>query len=313
MFSRLTFIFLLTAVFPLSAQKIFWSDITQEEVMQAIEISRRFMEHLKDRQSEALNGYFLIDSIYTGAPGYIHKDLFLKVLLKGTEDISFQQFKFSAFQFDDFLERYEGNEILKNIYPVFDNHSVLVKIEYQHNRYWKEVITVMRKPADHWSIVGFHGFQLPFESQSEQTGLNDNFRIEKIPEAGIQFPVPADFSKADKSDNQINFYLEEETKRDAVFQILVDISGAKVYYYTYKFVEFANQQYDLTALTVRYLPYGILFEYEVTDSFGVKNKGITVGMESDNHLVVIQFYAFFDIYKKRESEFNRVFTQIKRR
>jgi hypothetical protein len=227
--------------------------------------------------------------------------------------MSFQQFKFTAFQFDDFLERYEQNEILKNIYPVFDNHSVLVKIEYQYNRYWKEVIMVMRKLADQWSIVGLYGFELPIESQSEQSGLYDNFRMEKIPEAGILFPVPADFSKADRSENQINFYLEDETKRDAVFQILVDVSGPKVYYYTYKFVEFANQQYDLSGLTVRYLPYGILFEYDVSDSFGVKNKGVTVGMESDDHLVVIQFYAFYDIYKRRKVEFNRVFTHLKRR
>jgi len=310
--NRLTLIFLFAIVFPLSAQKIFWSNITQEDVVEAIESCQLFFDHLKNRRAIELERDVGIDSLFAGKGGWIPKDLFLEGLMEGTEDISFQQFKFSGFQFDDFLDRYDGNEILSKIYPVFNNHCVLVKIEYQSGRSWGEVIMVMRNIGDHWAVIGFQGLGFEPEIQSDRAAVEEAYRIEKIPEAGIQFPVPIDFSKADKSDNQINFYLENITNRDAVFQILIDELSAKVYYYTYKFVEFSNQQYDLSDLTVRYLPYGILFEYQVTDSYGNKNKGITVGMKSNDQLIVIQFYAFYDIYMHRKAEIDRVFTLIDR-
>jgi hypothetical protein len=137
------------------------------------------------------------------------------------------------------------------------------------------------------------------------------FRIEKIPEAGLEIPVPGDFSKPERTEGQVIFSLQESTDRDAVFQVLIDEVKAKVHYYTYKFVEFSNQQYDLSDLVVRYLPNGILFEYTVIDSYGIKNKGITMGMQSRDKMVIIQFYAFYDIYVERKQQIMQVFNNIR--
>jgi hypothetical protein len=150
------------------------------------------------------------------------------------------------------------------------------------------------------------------ESRKEPVLPEEGFRIEKIPEAGIGLPVPEDFSKPERAEGQVIFSLRDKTERDAVFQVLVDELKAKVHYYTYKFVEFSNQQYDLSDLVVRYLPDGILFEYIVTDLAGVRNKGITLGMQNQGKMIIIQFYAFQDVYQKLEKQIMHVFNHIDR-
>jgi hypothetical protein len=296
----------------LSAQKIFWSDLTREDVHRAVETSRIFFRNVESGNLDSLRVYIAEDSIYVGGQSWFARDLFLDMVIERAEEISFRDLKITGYRFDDFLEQFDQNEILDNVYPVFDNHSVLIQMKYQFDLNIDQVILVMRKAGTGWSITGFHGFGLYPETPSDQGISKREFRLEKIEGAGITLPVPTDFSDADRSENQINFYLRGETERDAVFQVLIDDLKAKVYYYTYKFVEYSNQQNELSDLVVRYLPYGILFEYDVMDSFGSKNKGITVGLKSGNKMVIIQFYAFYDIFKNREKEFRQVFDHVER-
>lgn len=303
-------IFLFILIRTASAQKIFWSDLTREDVQEAIEESRLFFNYLENRRIEAVANYIIEDSVYVGAGSWFTRDLFMDMIKERVEEIALQNIQLTGYRFDDFLEQYDHNEILDKVYPVFDNHSVLIRLNYQYHRIMEQVIMVMKKDNDHWYITGFHGFGLFPETPAEEDFSLKEYRMEKIAEAGIVLPVPSDFSEADRSDNQINFYLQGETDRDAVFQVLIDEIKAKVYYYTYKFVEFSNQQYELSDLIVKYLPFGILFEYTVTDSYGTKNKGITVGMKSNNKMVLIQFYAFYDIFQKRKGEIMPIFTHI---
>ncbi len=303
---------LCVAVRTVSAQKIFWSDLTRQDVQQAVEESRSLFSKVEIGNREVLAKYPTEDSIYVGEQSWFSRDLFLDMLVERTQEISLQNIQLTGYRFDDFLEQYNQNEILEKVYPIFDNHSVLIRMSYQNNRIQERVIMVMIKKRDQWTITGFHGFGIFPETPPGEDFPMKKYRMEKIMEAGITFPVPADFSEADKSENQVNFYLEGETERDAVFQVLIDEFKAKVYYYTYKFVEFSNQQYELSELVVRYLPFGILFEYTVTDPYGTRNKGITVGLKSDNKMVVIQFYAFYDIFQLRKGEIMPVFDHIGR-
>jgi hypothetical protein len=50
----------------------------------------------------------------------------------------------------------------------------------------------------------------------------------------------------------------------------------------------------------------------VTDPYGTKNKGITMGMKSNDKMVVIQFYAFFDVFTERQQKILQVFNNIRR-
>jgi hypothetical protein len=296
----------------LPAQKIFWSDLTREDVLQAIEAGRILFRNLEKGNADSLRIFMPEDSIYVGALSWFDRNLFLDMALERANELSPQQVQYSGFRFDDFLEQYDRNVILEKVYPVFDNHSVLIRVTYQNNRNVEQVLMVMRKSGIIWTLTGFHGFGLYPENPPDLEISRRKFRMEKIEEAGIIVPIPIDFSQADRSDNQVNFYLQGDTERDAVIQILLDELKAKVYYYTYKFVEFSNQQYDLSDLVVRYLPYGILFEYTVMDHFGSKNKGITVGLKSRDKMVIIQLYAFYDVYQQRKGEFIQVFNHLER-
>jgi hypothetical protein len=306
-------ILLLLGVLPtLSAQKIFWSELTREDVLQAIQTSQSFLKNLETGKRDSLKNYIPEDSIFVGAQSWFSRDLFLNMAIERAQEISLQNVQLTGYRFDDFLEQYDQNEILDDVYPVFDNHSVLIRVNYQFNRNTEQVLLVMKKTGVQWSVAGFHGFGLIPDTSPEQELSRREFRMEKIAEAGIAIPIPSDFSEADRMEDQVNFYLKGETERDAVFQILIDELKAKVYYYTYKFVEFSNQQYELSELVVRYLPFGILFEYTVMDTFGSKNKGITVGLKSDNKMVIIQLYAFYDVFEQRKEEFFQVFNHLER-
>lgn len=310
---KLWIIILFSGIVPsLSAQKIFWSDLTRDDLLQAIEASRTFFRNLETGSRDSLMNFIQEDSIYVGELSWIDRYLFLDMAIERAKEASPLHAQYSGYRFDDFLEQYDRNEILEKVYPVFDNHSVLVRITFQNNRNVEQVLMVMQKAGNIWSLTGFHGFGLYPETLPDQELSRSEFRLEKIEEAGIVIPIPVDFSVADRSDNQVNFYLQGDTERDAVFQILIDELKAKVYYYTYKFVEFSNQQYELSDLVVRYMPYGILFEYTVMDHFGSKNKGITVGLNSGNKMVIIQLYAFFDVYQQRKGEFLQVFNHLER-
>ncbi len=294
------------------AQKIFWSDLTREDVLQAVETGQIFFSDLQMGKRDSLKYFISEDSIYVGAHRWIDRDLFLDMATERAEKISFQNMQLTGYRFDDFLDNYDQNEILEKVYPVFDNHSVLILMNYQFNRSMEQALLVLKKNDSQWTISGFHGLGLYPENTSVQELSRHEFRMEKIGEAGIVIPIPIDFSDADRLEDQVNFYLPGETERDAVIQVLIDELKAKVYYYIYKFVEFSNQQYELSDLVVRYLPFGILFEYTVMDSNGSKNKGITVGLESENKMVVIQLYAFYDVFQRREEEFLKVFNYLER-
>ena len=107
------------------------------------------------------------------------------------------------------------------------------------------------------------------------------------------------------------FFYEGSSGRDAVFQIMTDQISGRIYFYTFKFVEHNNQQFKLSNLIVRYVPAGIMYEYEVIDSDGIKNKGITVGIENERKAVLIQFYAFMEVYKNMQKQIDYTLANIK--
>ena len=54
-----------------------------------------------------------------------------------------------------------------------------------------------------------------------------------------------------------------------------------------------------------------MYEYEVIDSDGIKNKGITVGIENERKAVLIQFYAFMEVYKNMQKQIDYTLANIK--
>ncbi len=294
----------------IKAQKVFWSDLSHFDVEEAIQTADRFIRGIETGHSDSLSGFLAGSPINFGGDQWLDGEVVLDRLLALTPDKSFVDLKLHGYRFDDFLENYTSSDIIRVVYRVFDNHSVIIHALYDHQSRREDALLIMKKNKEGWKITGIAGFGMPFSDVDKRTIPGTTFRNEKLHTADLILPVPGDFSKADYQENQVNFYLKGQTERDAVFQVMVDERKQKMYFYTYKLVEYNHQHYELSDLIVRYLPFGILFEYTVVDLYGIKNKGITVGLETRDRSVIIQFYSLIDIYYERKEEVDYVFRNI---
>ena len=293
------FIFLSTGtiVHPLFGQKMFWSDMTPEDKEQALQISNQFFRYPENSNYDEI-GHLLNDNeIFVGNGFWLGKKAFIDEIKSKGNPEQFSGLRSSAYTFDEFLNDHINNPLINRIFEVFDNHSILIHTGADNAGRILDCVMIIRKKRDSsWEITGVEGI---ISLEDSQASIDKSlFRVEKIPDGGIQIPIPKAFTKPQQINNQTIFYFEGKSGRDAVFQIMSDQLKAKIYYYTYKFVEHNNQQFKMSNLFVRYIPAGILYEYEVVDPEGLKNKGITVGIEKAGKVILIQYYSFIDVYQQ---------------
>ncbi len=291
-----------------SGQKIYWSDITVEDRAEATGVIERLSSYLSKRSYDSISLLLYKDQVNVNGEHWLSHEELLSRFKAFFREARFIQREIVGYTFEDFLESYRESKVIDDIYPVFNNHSILFRLFYEKQAGSQPFYIILRENnSGKWQVFSF--CQLPLNLAYTSGHLPD-MSEEFIPMAGIRLPLPEDFEIHDKTENQINYYMKGETERDAVLQVMVDEIQAKLHFYTYKFVEYNNQNYDLSDLTVRYLPYGILFEYEVKDSYGTRNKGITVGLEKNDKIVLIQFYSFYDVYKEMEKRVEYIFSNI---
>lgn len=305
------FIILATGIIvhPLFGQKMFWSDMTVEDKEHALQFSNQFFEYLENSKYNELGHLLNNKEIFVGDGLWLGQKAFIDEIQKRGDPEQFSGLNSSAYTFDEFLNNHNDNPLIKRIFEVFDNHSILIHVDANKaGRILDYIVTVRKKRDSNWEITGVEGM---FSVNKHNTSIDkSSFRVEKIPGEGIQIPIPKTFTKPQQINNQTIFYFEGESGRDAVFQIMSDQLKAKIYYYTYKFVEHNNQQFKMSNLFVRYIPAGILYEYEVLDPEGQKNKGITVGIEKDGKVILIQYYSFIEVYKQIKNQVDYTLVNI---
>jgi len=272
--------------------------MTLEDKEQAIKHADQFRELIKSANMNDLKEMIATDKIYTGNGQWIDYGEVKLKLESITNSVDFSVSESSAYTFDEFLDDHTNNIMISKCYEVFDNHSILVAFNFKKDRQNEDCLLSIKKNRNStWEIQGIIGlFSMGYPNLNVDKAL---FYEEKISDAGIIIPVPKEFNKSDYINGQTIFYYEGKSGRDAAFQIMVDELKAKIYYYTFKFVEHNNQQFKMSNLVVKYIPAGIKYEYEVIDpGSGISNKGITVGIERSGKVVLIQYYSFLNVYKK---------------
>jgi hypothetical protein len=285
--------------------------MTLEDKEQAINIADQFREFVQSAKMNDLKELIATDNIYTGNGQWID---YGEVKLKLESIINSVDFSISesyAYTFDEFLDDHTSNIMISKCYEVFDNHSVLVAFNFKKDGNNQDCLLSIKKNRNSsWEIQGIIGlFSIGNSNLNVDQAL---FHEEKISDAGIIIPVPKEFNKSDYINGQTIFYYEGKSGRDAAFQIMVDELKAKIYYYTFKFVEHNNQQFKMSNLVVKYIPAGIKYEYEVIDpGSGISNKGITVGIERSGKVVLIQYYSFLNVYKKMKSKIDYTLMNVK--
>ena len=294
----------------LLAQKMFWSDMTLEDKNQAINIANQFIEYTETNNLSGLKELSSKNKIFAGDGIWIQ----FREIESAFEDISntvdFSKSEIYAYTFDEFLDDHINNSLIIKSHEVLDNHSILIVFNFKKGGNDKNCLLSIRKNRNStWEINGIIGL---FSNLKSGSGLDKGlFHEEKISEAGITIPIPKEFDKSDNINGQTIFYYEGKSGRDAAIQIMIDELKAKIYYYTYKFVEHNNQQFKLSNLIVKYIPAGIKYEYEVIDPSGATNKGITVGIEKSGKVVLIQYYSFLNVYNKIKPKVDYALTNVK--
>ncbi len=292
------------------AQKMFWNDMTADDKEYAIEIADKFKEYVHSANIEDLRKLIFEGIVYTGNGEWInHEDVYPE-LKKLSNSVDFSTSDSFAYTFDEFLDNHTNNILIGRCYDVFDNHSVLVVFNFEKDGKIEECLLSIRKKRNStWKIHGIIGL---LSNTNSRMNVDTNlFREEKISDIGISIPVPKEFDKSDHINGQTIYYYEGKSGRDAAIQVMTDDLKAKIYYYTYKFVEHNNQQFKMSNLVVKYVPAGIKYEYEVIDpSTGTSNKGITVGMERAGKVVLIQYYSFLNVYKKIKSRVDYTLSNV---
>ena len=280
------------------AQKMFWNDMTLEDKEQAIEIADKFREYVQSSDDANLRNLIKGNKIYIGKGQWINNEGVSSGLEKLSNKVDFSISESYAYTFDEFLDNHSSSLMIGRCYEVFDNHSVLVAFNFEKDGIIEDCLLSIEKNRDSsWDIRGIIGL-LPADDSGSSMDA-DMFNEESISDIGISIPIPKEFDESDNINGQTIYYYEGKSGRDAAFQIMMDDLKAKIYYYTYKFVEHNNQQFKMSNLIVKYVPAGIKYEYEVIDpSTGTSNKGITVGIERSGKVVLIQYYSFLNVYKK---------------
>jgi hypothetical protein len=295
---------------PLLGQKMFWSDMTGKDKQDALSVSEQFITCFDNSDYEGIEKLLSDKDIFIGDSHWLNKQQCIEELRNIQGNIKFPDHVASAYTFDEFLDNHLNNVLIQRTFEVYDNHSVLVHMPGNDDGTILDGILVIRKTRDSsWEITGIEGI-IPKGNINSVIDRSD-FRIEKISNAGIQVLLPKDFIGPDRINDQVIFYYEGNSGRDAAFQVMTDQLQGRIYYYTFKFVEHNNQQFKLSDLIVRYLPVGIMYEYVVVDPDGVKNKGITIGIEKGDKAILIQYYAFMEVYKQMKEQVDHMLANIK--
>ena len=284
--------------------------MTGKDKQDALGVSQQFITCYENSDYEGIKKLFSDEDIFIGYGHWLNKQQCIEELRNIHGNIRFPDHVVYAYTFDEFLDNHLNNILIQRTFEVYDNHSILVHMPGNDGGPILDGILVIRKTRDSsWEITGIEGI-IPKENIDSVIDKSD-FRIEKIPNAGIQVLLPKDFIGPDIINDQVIFYYEGNSGRDAAFQVMIDQLKGKIYYYTFKFVEHNNQQFKLSDLIVRYLPVGIMYEYEVVDPGGVKNKGITIGIEKGDKAILIQYYALMGVYRQMKEQVDHMLANIK--
>jgi hypothetical protein len=135
-------------------------------------------------------------------------------------------------------------------------------------------------------------------------------KYDTISELGISILVPDGFEGPIKEGEQINYFLKGNTERDAAIQIMCLPKKAPINLVTYNWAEYITSRYDRSPFEISYLPKGYIFKYEVVGDDKVINKGISVGIENEEYSIIIQYFAFKEIYNQQWVEIDQMIRNI---
>jgi hypothetical protein len=293
-------------------QELKFSPFSEIEKNIAYNVSLEIIAILNEKDLSNLDIFLSgTETNFNGEIWFKHEEFinFLKPLVKQKE---FSVDTIVIYTFDDVINSNIKEEISKKLSRTFTNEDLLVTGKYidlkDKARYDLNMVLEFVNNSLKISSIHLSDAKLIIKSKEE----NENFRTEIIENFNLEILIPKQFSEKQVENNMITFTLEGETPRDAVIHIVKNELKAPVEYMTYKWAEYiALDKYKSSGFVARLHPLGIIYEYYVLDENNIKSKGITIGIEKNKEIILIQFFSFAETYDNIWREIDYMIRKIK--
>ena len=300
-----TFIFIVYSQVSIS-QFEKWSQLDTADKNEVLEISKTIIESLNENNFAKCASYLDPNELCLNGGLWSPTETFIDMFNSLIKDKEFFDSTKSSYIFDDFQNKVELQSIPRNVFRVFDNSDIIVTGKYHvpKDKAEYDFYLIFENNNDKWIVSTVYLSDVKLIDKTSASEYN-NHRKEILDSLGLTLMVPKNFSKLIMLDSFPSFILPGVSQRDAIIQIITTDLKAPYDFMTKKYVElvvlknFSNPYY-----TISYLPNGIKFDYSLVNSEdGINNKGITIGLEKNGKLILIQFYSY-------ETTYNEIWKEI---
>jgi len=276
-----------------------FSPFEDDDKIEVLNKSIEFIKMINEEKFDDIESYLTQKETNIQGDIWLQNPEFIKMFGSLVKGKSFETENMEVYNFDDIINSPLKLFVSNNLYRVFSDINVLIRGNYtDRENSTFDYSLVFGKFNSSWKITSIHLSDVNLIIKNSPNIL-DEFRIENITNMNISFPVPNYFSDRIIEDKMVSFILEGETPRDAIIQVVSGELKAPIEVMTYKWADYiAFSRYNTHSVRTKLHPLGTIIEYVLEDENGDVNQGITIGIENNDSLIIMQIFSFKDIYHK---------------
>ena len=279
------------------SQELALSPFNETEREEALEISYEIISILNDKTVDNLDKYLSGTETNINGQLWLKHNNFKGMLSSVIKHKTYFKDTLISYTFDEVINSEKKKEISEKLNRTFSSNNMLISGKYidlkDSARY--DFNLVLGKFNNYWKLTSIHLSDVKLVMENSEN--LPNHRIENLEEFGLEIPIPNKFSERKLENDMITFTLAGETPRDAAIQIFAGEKKAPIELFTYKWAEYiALSKFSSSNFIAKLHPNGIIYEYFLIDQDGNENKGISVGLEKENKVIIIQYFSFSKTY-----------------
>jgi len=278
-------------------QDIALSSFNETDRAEALEISYEIISILNKNAVDNLDKFLSGTETNINGQLWLDQNDFKGMLSSITKNKAYAKDTLISYTIDEALNSEQKQEISEKLSRVFSNNHMLISGKYTDlkDSAHYDFYLILGRINNNWKLESVYLSDVKFVMKNVET--LPNHRIENLEEFGLEIPIPDMFAEKQRENDMITYTLAGGTPRDAIIQIFSAEKKAPIELLTYKWAEhIALNKYRSSNFTAKLHPDGIVYEYLLVDQNGNENKGISVGLEKKNKVIIIQYFSFSETY-----------------
>lgn len=296
----LTLCFLLLITHYIFAQEIKLSALPDNSKKEAEKVVSKFIKAIKGNND--LTPFITSNEANYGGAIWMPTDEFIRflkpILPSPIKNSSFKYYTFDEVEQDSLVK----NKAIK-LNRVYNNFSIFALGTINE----KKVSLILQPNEDKLKIYSLNIAEVGLA----QKNIQNIVQTDTLKDINIALKIPNGFSKTEEQNGQVTYIMRGETPRDAAIQIMYFEKRAPINIISYKWVEHITSSYRKSEYEISYLPNGYIYKYELIDQDDNLNKGISVGIENSEYSILIQYFAFKNVYNTHWFDIDQMIRNIK--